>query len=100
SLRSGAAVADALQFAGHQVTSFDPTGLVIEDVDWSGFDLCFIALHGGAGEDGRIQEKLDSLGVFYTGSPADACRAAMSKSAAKERFLSCRVPTPPYVSID
>ncbi len=93
SLRSGAAVALALAEAGHCVTRLDPVETALDAVDWSGCDACFIALHGGAGEDGRVQQQLELLGVPYTGSGPDACRLAMSKSAAKQRFAAYGVPT-------
>ena len=100
SLRSGAAVADALVAAGHRVTAIDPALAPLTQVDWRDFDVCFLAMHGGAGEDGRVQQELERLGVPYTGSGPAACRLAMSKSASKERFRECRVPTPPHVRID
>ncbi len=99
SLRSGAAVAAALISAGHRARLIDPAEFPVGTVDWSGVDACFIALHGGAGEDGRVQQELQTLGVPYTGSSPRACRLAMSKSASKERFLACDVPTPPFVLI-
>ena len=96
SLRSGQAVAEALESAGHQVTLVDPAVLSVGRVDWSRHDACFIALHGGAGEDGRIQHELAQLGVPFTGSDAEACRLAMSKSASKDRFFARGVPTLEY----
>ena len=71
----------------------------LSQIDWRDSDACFVALHGGAGEDGRVQQQLDALGVAYTGSGPEACRLAMSKSAAKRRFVECGVPTPSYVVI-
>jgi D-alanine-D-alanine ligase len=53
-------------------------------------------LHGGAGEDGRIQQRLERIGVPYTGSGPAASWLAMSKSASKERFIQAGVPTPDY----
>ncbi len=100
SLRSGGAVAQALVAAGHEVTAIDPAGRELGEVDWSRFDGCFLALHGGAGEDGRVQQQLELLGVAYTGSGPDACRLAMSKSASKQRFVECGVPTLPWATID
>jgi D-alanine-D-alanine ligase len=100
SLRSGAAVADALKAAGHQIRVVDPGECSLGNVDWSAVDACFIALHGGAGEDGRIQQHLQRLGVPYTGSGPEACRLAMSKSAAKDRFVARGVPTPAFVKIE
>ncbi|MEX2114483.1 MAG: D-alanine--D-alanine ligase [Pirellulales bacterium] len=100
SLRSGGAVAQALSAAGHETTAIDPAGRDLADIDWSPFDACFLALHGGAGEDGRVQQQLEQLGVPYTGSGPEACRLAMSKAASKRRFVECGVPTLPWVSID
>lgn len=42
-------------------------------------DLVFIALHGGRGEDGTLQEVLNSRGVRYNGSDAAASRLCMDK---------------------
>jgi D-alanine-D-alanine ligase len=100
SLRSGGAVVMALLAAGHCVSLVDPAESSLDDVDWETYDACFIALHGGAGEDGRIQRQLDARGVAYTGSNPEACRLAMSKMAAKRRFLERGVPTPEFVLIE
>jgi len=96
SLASGICVAAALEEIGHRVRSIDPAEVDLVDVDWRQFDACFIALHGGAGEDGRVQRLLDSLHVRYTGSRADASQLAMSKSASKMRFTRRGIPTPEY----
>ncbi len=100
SLRSGAAVAQALADAGHRATAIDPSGRELAHIDWTPFDACFIALHGGAGEDGRVQQELEYLGVPYTGSGPSACRLAMSKNDSKEQFVECRVPTLPWTVVD
>ena len=97
SLASGRAAAAALAAVGHEVASIDPAQTDLGDIDWTRHDACFIALHGGAGEDGRVQSRLDELGVPYTGSGPEASRLAMSKSASKERFSAAGIPTPPHV---
>ncbi len=97
SLKSGAAVASALRRHGHRVALLDPATCRLEEDVSQKFDACFIALHGGAGEDGRLQAELQQLGIPYTGSGPDACRLAMSKSAGKKRFAECDVATPPHV---
>jgi D-alanine-D-alanine ligase len=97
SLRSGAAVVSALVAAGHRATAIDPAEGAISNIDWLRFDAAFIALHGGEGEDGRVQQELESRGVPYTGSCPMACRLAMSKSASKDRFIEFGIPTPPFV---
>jgi D-alanine-D-alanine ligase len=100
SLASGERVAIALSLAGYQPQPVDPASADIGSIDWRGIDACFIALHGGAGEDGRIQQRLEEIGVAYTGSGPGASRLAMSKSAAKRRFAAGGVPTLPFVELD
>jgi D-alanine-D-alanine ligase len=95
SLASGRQVAAALAERGHAVDAFDPAEVEIADICWGRYDVCLIALHGGAGEDGRVQAALESLVVPYTGSGPEASRLAMSKSAAKRRFRQRGVPTLP-----
>ncbi|MFO1020966.1 MAG: D-alanine--D-alanine ligase [Planctomycetales bacterium] len=75
----------------------DPAEIDLKTYDWSQTDIAFIALHGAAGEDGRVQALLDQLGVPYTGSDPIASQLGMSKSASKERFAQWNVPTPNYV---
>jgi D-alanine-D-alanine ligase len=60
-------------------------------------DLVFLALHGGAGEDGRIQAMLDLAGLAYTGSNHIASAAAMDKDLSKRLFRSVDVPTPNWL---
>ncbi len=42
-------------------------------------DVVINGLHGGAGEDGRVQRILDQAGVPYTGSPAAASALSLNK---------------------
>lgn len=94
SLRSGAAVAEALRSAGHIVMECDPT-----PGQWQlppQTDVAFLALHGTYGEDGAIQEELEQRGVPYTGCGIEASRLAFDKRLAKQRFLSAGVPTPRF----
>ena len=100
SLASGDRVAAALTTSGHDVTVVDPARDDLEGVARAGYDGCFVALHGGAGEDGRIQRRLAERGIAFTGSGPAACRLAMSKWAAKRRFHRHGVPTPEGVLLD
>ncbi len=61
--------------------------------DFRDADVVFLALHGGAGEDGRIQAVLDLAGMAYTGSNHIASAAAMDKDLSKRLFRSVGVPT-------
>lgn len=56
-------------------------------------DVVFLALHGGAGEDGRVQAVLDLAGMAYTGSNHIASATAMDKDLSKRLFRACGVPT-------
>ena len=74
SLLTGEAVAAGLREAGHDVSIYDISyepGSSVRDFVTSGrlaaSDVVFIALHGGEGEDGRIQALLDLVGKPYTG---------------------------------
>src|SRR5260370_17530209 len=76
---------------GRAIT-LSPAAFDIRDVD-----VVFLALHGGAGEDGRIQALLDLAGVAYTGSNHIASAAAMDKDLSKRLFRSVEVPTPNWL---
>ena len=71
-----------------RATTLSPAAFSIQDVD-----VVFLALHGGAGEDGRIQAMLDLAGLAYTGSNHIASAAAMDKDISKRLFRSVGVPT-------
>lgn len=62
-----------------------------------GAQAVFVALHGGAGEDGRVQALLDLTGIPYTGSGPLGSALAMDKLVTKELFVSGGVPTPPWL---
>jgi len=100
SLASGTRVAASLAEAGHDVTVIDPAQIDPARIDPKEFDGCFLALHGGSGEDGRLQRRLAEHRIPFTGSRAAASALAMSKSAAKQRFLRHGVATPEYVLLD
>ncbi|MGH3889514.1 MAG: hypothetical protein ACRDSZ_23630 [Pseudonocardiaceae bacterium] len=58
-------------------------------------DFVFIALHGGVGEDGTLQSRLDELGIPYNGSDAASSRLCMDKY---ETGLRISLMNEPYVS--
>lgn len=60
-------------------------------------DLVFLALHGGSGEDGRLQALLELAGVPYTGSGPLASGIAMDKDISKTLLRAQRVPTPDWL---
>src|ERR1700724_2288417 len=66
-------------------------------VDFREADVVFLALHGGAGEDGRIQAVLDLAGMAYTGSNHIASATAMDKDLSKRLFRAAGVPTADWI---
>lgn len=101
SLKSGRAVAAALESLGHNIhcADIDPAHLDALEIP---ADLVFIALHGAFGEDGRVQRLLEERGIRYTGSGPEASALAMDKVATKCRFVEAEVPTPRFdvVTVD
>ncbi len=96
SLRSGAAVAAALENLGYRVVRLDVRSENGRELDGVSMDAAFVALHGRFGEDGGIQEILERRGIPYTGSGPEASRAAMDKIESKRLFRLHGVDTPPH----
>ncbi len=63
-------------------------------IDAAAVDVVAIVLHGGAGEDGRVQAVLDLRGIPYTGSGPGASAVAMDKVLAKRVIAASGVPVP------
>jgi len=99
SLRSGNAVAKALTEAGFNVSCIDVKDEKIEELDHMEIDVAFIALHGYFGEDGGVQELLESKGILYTGSGINASKLAMDKLATKKCFIEAGLTTPDYITV-
>lgn len=99
SLKSGAAIARALERLGHQVHIADISPDDLSALDGE-FDLIFVALHGTFGEDGQLQQILEQRKLCYCGSGAEASALAMDKSLAKARFDRAGIPTAPYEVVD
>jgi D-alanine-D-alanine ligase len=98
SLKTGAAVAQALRALGHTVVEVDPRQgeLAIPP----GTDVAFLALHGTYGEDGTVQRQLEALGLPYTGCDPEASRIAFDKVLTKQRCLAAGVPTPRFTVLN
>jgi D-alanine-D-alanine ligase len=59
-------------------------------------DVAFLALHGGAGEDGTVQALLELMGVRYTGTGPLGSGVAMDKDVSKRLLRDAQVPTLPW----
>jgi len=96
SVASGQAVSDALRRLGHNVELADIAPGNLGALDRPA-DFVFIALHGEFGEDGAVQDELESRGLAYSGSGPRASRLAMNKAVCKRVFEQAGVPTPQYL---
>jgi D-alanine-D-alanine ligase len=94
SLRSGAAVHEALLSKGLDAVLLDVDERAVEAVRTAQADIAFIALHGAFGEDGRIQQALEDAGIPYTGSGPEACRRAMDKETSRILFRKAGLSEP------
>ena len=94
SLKSGAAVIDALTTAGVDVVGIDVGDDLLARLQSEKIDRAFIILHGRGGEDGSMQGLLECLGIPYTGSGILASALAMDKLRTKQVWQSLGIPTP------
>ena len=96
SLKSGRAVSKALQSIGHEVTEIDVKNFAMRELDVIDADVCFIALHGSFGEDGRLQNILEARSIPFTGSSSKACAIAMDKLKSKLLFAVAGLNVPSF----
>ncbi|MDE2009823.1 MAG: D-alanine--D-alanine ligase [Candidatus Omnitrophica bacterium] len=98
SLRSGAAVAEALSQEGHRVLPLDladnDAAKIIRQVEKIPLDIAFIALHGRLGEDGTIQDILEKLGIPYTGCGVSTSQLAFNKILTQKALAAAGLPVP------
>ncbi len=103
SLKSGAAVAEALQRAGVDAFTLDLQGLfdgrALAQLQATAMDRAFIALHGRGGEDGVIQGALECLGIPYTGSGVLASALGMDKVRTKQLWRGLDIPTAAFETL-
>jgi D-alanine-D-alanine ligase len=91
-------VAEALRSRGHQVQELDP-----QQDTWelpAGTQVVFLALHGTYGEDGTVQQRLEQLGVPYTGCDPEASRIGFDKVLTKQRCVAAGVPTARFILVE
>jgi D-alanine-D-alanine ligase len=123
SLRTGRGVAQALRNLGHEVAALDAasgrllaageeeaagpatavervaSGALVTGSALRDADVVFVALHGGAGENGTLQALLELAGKPYTGSGVLASALAMNKALAKRLFEHEGIPTPAWQQV-
>lgn len=65
----------------------------------SSADITFFALHGGIGENGKLQAIFDVYGIRYTGSDYQGSLLAMDKLITKELLRFHQIPTADWIAI-
>ena len=99
SLKSGAAVLEALQAGGVDAFGIDVGDDFLQRLSSEKIDRAFIVLHGRGGEDGSMQGLLECAGIPYTGSGILASALAMDKLRTKRVWLSLGLPTPNHAAL-
>ncbi len=99
SLQSGKAVANALAKTDNHVIKIVVNDDMVNELDNYKIDVAFVALHGYFGEDGGVQEVLESKDIPYTGSGVSASRLTMDKVKSKDIFKRYNIPTPDYFPV-
>jgi len=100
SLVTGQECAKALKAAGFKVSEIDVGRDIAKVLADARPDVCFNALHGRFGEDGRIQGLLDILAIPYTHSGVMASAIAMNKVRTKEICSAVGIPLADHKVID
>lgn len=96
SLRSGAAVYQALKNRGIDALAIDVTGSPLEALAGLKIDRVFNIIHGRGGEDGVLQGILEVLSIPYTGSGVLASALSMDKLRTKLCWQGYGLATPKW----
>ncbi|MBX2804465.1 MAG: D-alanine--D-alanine ligase [Hyphomicrobiales bacterium] len=99
SLISGSQCADALEGEGYRVTRIDVDSDLPAQLIELKPDVCFNALHGKGGEDGRVQGILETLNIPYTHSGVLASALAMDKAKAKLILADAGIPVTDHLIV-
>lgn len=104
SLKSGKAIYESLKQLGLDVCAIDvKTDDYKENISLlksKNIDCAFLALHGRFGEDGQIQDILNTLNIAYTGSGVLASKLAIDKIASRKIFEVYGLAVPKYKIVD
>jgi D-alanine-D-alanine ligase len=100
SLRSGAAVYEALKNKGVDALAIDVTESPIDALAGLKIDRVFNIIHGRGGEDGVLQGVLEVLGIPYTGSGVMASALTMDKLRTKLCWEGYGLVTPKWCLLE
>ena len=94
SLRSGRRLANALREAlpDSEISESDVTAETLQAISLDKPDCVIPVIHGAVGEDGSLRNVLESLGIPFVGSGAQAARLAFDKGVANSLVPQENVP--------
>src|SRR6202167_154930 len=98
--RRGHRVERALRTLGYAGQALDVDGGFIDRVLAERPHFVFVAMHGRGGEDGTLQDLLETLAVPYTGSDPLASALCMDKMLFKRLLRLHDIPTPRFHSFN
>ena len=100
SLLTGKAMVQACMANGYDTIKIEFENDIIAHLDrLQSVDVVLLALHGGIGENGRIQGMFESLGIRYTGSDALSSAMCMDKHISKLLAEDVGIATPKWQRI-
>lgn len=98
SLQSGSCVAKALRNAGFKVELSDIRKCAVTP-EMKNSDVVYPVLHGGFGEDGKLQNELEKAEIRFVGSGSVASALVMDKLASKRLLDEIQLPTAPWAAV-
>ncbi len=99
SLISGRSVWQALKDEGFHAKIVDLNYSKLTSKTFAGYDVAFLTLHGGRGENGALQGFLDCHSLPYVGAGVLASSVSMNKAIFKALVVSLGLDTAPYVHL-
>lgn len=101
SLSTGKEIKRVLKNLGinYQTIIVDPKTFEYDINKYNSDYVCFNALHGTFGEDGKIQRILDKTSLRYTHSGAKASHVCFNKKLTKESIKDIKILTPDFFTI-
>lgn len=99
SLTSGNEIFKALRAEGFDTELVDLDFSALDSGTFAPYDVAFLALHGGRGEDGTLQGYLECAGIPYVGASPASSVIGMNKPFFKRLVIALGLNTPPFAHI-
>jgi D-alanine-D-alanine ligase len=96
---SADAIHQTLKTKGYAIQQIAGSLANIKALRPTDFAMVIIAMHGGIGEDGTVQQLLEKQGLRYTGSNSAASQMALDKFATKNIFAKNKISSPDFFFI-